>query len=119
MRDVSSEALRVLQYRLLPCTTGNGALLAPAGSAGHGWGEGTKEHRAVFRSDDCRLRGCAMTLKATLIGILLVTSCLPLRAKERMTLRVSPAVAFAPANLIVRTMVEANAQNRGIEIVAE
>ena len=60
-----------------------------------------------------------MTLKATLIGILLVTSCLPLRAKERMTLRVSPAVAFAPANLIVRTMIEADAQNRGIEIVAE
>jgi hypothetical protein len=60
-----------------------------------------------------------MTLKATLIGILLVSSALPVRAKERMTLRVSPAVAFAPANLIVRTMIEADAQNRGIEIVAE
>jgi hypothetical protein len=43
----------------------------------------------------------------------------PLGAGERLTLKVSPAVSFAPANLIVRTMVEADARNRAIAIVAE
>jgi len=36
-----------------------------------------------------------------------------------MTVRVTPAVAFAPANLIVRTHIEADADNRAITIVAE
>ena len=36
-----------------------------------------------------------------------------------MTVKVTPAVAFAPANLIVRTMIEADADNRAIAIVAE
>ena len=54
-----------------------------------------------------------------LFGILLVTATLPARAGDRMTLRVSPAVAFAPANLIIRTMIEADARNRAVEIVAE
>src|SRR5262249_11208265 len=40
-------------------------------------------------------------------------------AGERMTLRVSPAVSFAPANLIVRAQIEADADNRAVEIVAE
>jgi hypothetical protein len=60
-----------------------------------------------------------MTLKVTLFGLLVLTTILPLGAKERMTLKVSPAVAFAPANLIVRTMIEAAAENRAVEIVAE
>jgi hypothetical protein len=50
---------------------------------------------------------------------LLVLSALPLGAGERLTLKVSPTVAFAPANLVVRTMVEADARNRAIAIVAE
>ena len=50
-----------------------------------------------------------MTLLATL----------PLGAGERMTIKVSPAVAFAPANLIVRTMIVADADNRAVEIIAE
>jgi hypothetical protein len=51
----------------------------------------------------------------------MVAVCLaaPLGAGERLTIRVSPAVAFAPANLIVRTMVEANKDNRSIEVIAE
>jgi hypothetical protein len=44
---------------------------------------------------------------------------LPLGAGERMTMKVSPAVAFAPANLIVRAMIVADADNRAIEIIAE
>ena len=60
-----------------------------------------------------------MKLRASLLGVLLLTSTLPLGAGERMTLKVSPAVSFAPANLIVRAHIEADAQNRGVEIVAE
>ena len=61
-----------------------------------------------------------MTLRASLFGVLLLTvSTLPLGAGERMTLKVSPSVSFAPANLIVRTQIEADAQNRAVEIVAE
>jgi hypothetical protein len=40
-------------------------------------------------------------------------------AGERITLKVSPAVAFAPANLIVRAVIVADAENRAVEIVAE
>jgi len=36
-----------------------------------------------------------------------------------MTLTVSPAIAFAPANLIVRAMIDADARNRTIEVIAE
>ncbi|MCC7417309.1 MAG: hypothetical protein IT176_09215 [Acidobacteria bacterium] len=50
------------------------------------------------------------------VGALLTA---PLGADNRLAMRVSPAVAFEPANLVVRTMVEANAENRAIEIVAE
>ena len=34
-------------------------------------------------------------------------------------IRLSPSVAFAPANLVVKAIVEANKDNRSIEIVAE
>lgn len=42
-----------------------------------------------------------------------------LGANERLAIRVSPSVAFAPANLVVRTTVEPDPQNRSIEIIAE
>ena len=48
-----------------------------------------------------------------------MTATLPLGAGEKITMKVSPAVAFAPANLIVRAMVIADADNRAVEIVAE
>ena len=51
--------------------------------------------------------------------MLIAAATLPLGAGERMTMKVSPAVAFAPANLIVRATVDADADNRAIEIVAE
>jgi hypothetical protein len=51
----------------------------------------------------------------------MLTTMLPIGAGagERLSMRVSPAVAFAPANLVVRAMIEANADNRAVEIVAE
>jgi hypothetical protein len=49
------------------------------------------------------------------------TTALPLGAREaeRLAIRVSPAVSFAPANLVVRVMVATDADNRGMEIIAE
>lgn len=49
----------------------------------------------------------------------MLTSALPLGAGQRLTLKVSPAVSFAPANLIVRATIVADADNRAVEIVAE
>jgi hypothetical protein len=60
-----------------------------------------------------------MKLRAMLFGILMLTTTLPLGAGERITIKVSPAVAFAPANLLVRTMIVADADNRAVEIIAE
>jgi hypothetical protein len=61
----------------------------------------------------------SMTLRAFFLGIVMAATTLPVGAGERMTMKVSPAIAFAPANLVVRTTVEADAGNRAIEIVAE
>ena len=62
----------------------------------------------------------AMKLRASLFGILILTAATrPIGAGERVSMRVSPAVAFAPANLIVRASVEADQQNRSLQIVAE
>jgi hypothetical protein len=63
--------------------------------------------------------GDAMKVAVLLVGILMLASALPLGAGERLTMKVSPAVAFAPANLVVRAMVVADADNRAVEIVAE
>jgi hypothetical protein len=63
--------------------------------------------------------GDAMKLRATLFGILMVITTLPIGAGERIAVKVSPAVAFAPANLVVRAMIEADQQNRAVKIIAE
>lgn len=49
------------------------------------------------------------------------TAALPVGAgeSERLTLRVSPAVAFAPANLVVRATILADESNRTVQIIAE
>jgi hypothetical protein len=50
-------------------------------------------------------------------GALLVAS--PLGARERLAMKVTPAVCFSPANLLVRTTVEADSRNRELEVSAE
>src|SRR5687767_5912927 len=59
-----------------------------------------------------------MKLRYALAG-LLIAAAGPLAANERLMIRVSPSVAFAPANLVVRTMIVADKDNRSVEIVAE
>jgi hypothetical protein len=49
----------------------------------------------------------------------MLTAILPVRATETLTVKVSPAVAFAPATLVVRATIEADSRNRAVEIVAE
>lgn len=74
----------------------------------------------VFRntSDD---RGDQMTFQGKVLGILMLTSTLPLGAgaAEPLSMKVSPAVSFAPANLMVRARIEADAGNRAVEVIAE
>jgi hypothetical protein len=60
-----------------------------------------------------------MTLRAILFGTLMLITTLPIGAGERISVKVSPAVAFAPANLVVRAIIEADHENRAIEIIAE
>jgi hypothetical protein len=40
-------------------------------------------------------------------------------ANQSLALKVSPAVSFAPANLIIRTSVDPDADNRSLEVIAE
>jgi hypothetical protein len=62
-----------------------------------------------------------MKVRVAFLGLLMCTAALPVGAGEsdRLTLRVSPAVAFAPANLVVRATIAADESNRAVEIVAE
>jgi hypothetical protein len=60
-----------------------------------------------------------MKVRACLFGLLVASASLPLGAGERITMKVSPAVAFAPANLVVRATIECDADNRAVEITAE
>jgi hypothetical protein len=59
-----------------------------------------------------------MRARLLLVG-LLVGLAGPLGANDRLSLKVSPAVSFAPANLVIRAMVSADDNNRFIEIRAE
>ena len=53
-----------------------------------------------------------------LVG-LLVASAGPLGADARLTMKVSPAVAFAPANLTMRATVVPASRNRMLQVIAE
>ena len=59
-----------------------------------------------------------MKARTCLIGMLTVMA-MPLGAGERLIMSVSPAVSFAPAHLMVRAMIEADGENRGMKVVAE
>ena len=59
-----------------------------------------------------------MTLRMLVLGCAIAATT-GVAASQEVSLRPSFAVAFAPANLVVRTSVEPNADNRAIEIVAD
>jgi hypothetical protein len=58
-------------------------------------------------------------VRAIFWGYLLVAAGSSLGAAEKMTIKVSPAVAFAPADLRVLASVEASADNRALEVAVE
>ena len=53
-----------------------------------------------------------------LIAVVLLLA-LPAGAGDKLSMKVSPAIAFAPANLVVRAYVTADSDNRSIEVIAE
>ena len=59
-----------------------------------------------------------MSVRIVIVGVLLVTAS-PASAGERLTIRVSPAMSFAPANVVVQAVIEVNKDNRSIEVIAE
>jgi hypothetical protein len=59
-----------------------------------------------------------MRVPGLLCGLMMLIA-LPLGAGGRLTMTASPAVSFAPANLIVRAIVEADPENRWMEIIAD
>jgi hypothetical protein len=54
----------------------------------------------------------------TLVAVLAIPA-LPAVAGERLQIRVSPAMSFAPANLVVQAVIESDDDNRSLEVVAE
>jgi hypothetical protein len=60
-----------------------------------------------------------MKTRVGVIGILMLTAGLRAGADEKLTMTVSPAVAFAPATLVVRARIETDSRNRAFQIVAE
>src|SRR4030095_15531721 len=64
-----------------------------------------------------------MNVRTMAYGTCLLTMALApatfVTAREPLSIRVSPAVAFAPANLIIQTRIDPDAYNRALEVVAE
>jgi hypothetical protein len=54
-----------------------------------------------------------------IFGAIVLLAALPVEAGERLTIRVSPAMSFAPAHLVVRAAIEADKDNRSLEVIAE
>jgi hypothetical protein len=60
----------------------------------------------------------SMSVRTWIFGMALMTTTV-VGAKEQLSIRVSPAISFAPANLVIRTSVEPDASNRAMEVVAD
>jgi hypothetical protein len=48
-----------------------------------------------------------------------LTVAVPLNGGERLAMRVSPSVAFEPAVLTIRTVIETDVENRALEVLAQ
>ena len=56
---------------------------------------------------------------AAITCLCLLASGRPLKARDTLTMRVSPLVSFAPAFLTVQAVVETSDENRALEVIAE
>jgi hypothetical protein len=59
------------------------------------------------------------SVRVALLVTATIAATISMHGSERMSIRVSPRVSFAPANLTINAMVEPNAANRGIEVVVD
>jgi len=60
----------------------------------------------------------AMKARCLVVAMVLTATAVA-GAKEPLSIRVSPAFSFAPANLVIRTSVEPDAKNRSLEVIAD
>jgi hypothetical protein len=60
-----------------------------------------------------------MKVRVILFGLLLTMFGLPVGAGEKIVLRATPEISFAPAHLTVRTAIEPDPDNRSLEIVID
>lgn len=60
----------------------------------------------------------SVTLRAAIAGLIIAATTTG-RATESISIRVSPAVAFAPAELLIRTTIAPDADNRAVEVIAD
>ncbi len=59
-----------------------------------------------------------MSVRTWVFGMALMATTV-VGAKESLSIRVSPEISFAPANLVIRASVEPDASNRAMEVVAD
>jgi hypothetical protein len=59
-----------------------------------------------------------MKFSTCVLGLLLLAA-VSVEGTDRLTMTVSPAVAFAPADLFVSTFVSSDASNRALEVIAD
>jgi hypothetical protein len=59
-----------------------------------------------------------MSVRTWVIGLTVMTTTV-VSATEPLSMRVSPAVAFAPADLFIRASIEPDADNRAMEVIAD
>jgi hypothetical protein len=60
----------------------------------------------------------AMNARLLILGMTIAATAAA-GANQPLAIKVSPAVSFAPANLVIRTSVDPDAYNRSLEVVAE
>src|ERR1700730_10654265 len=60
-----------------------------------------------------------MKVRVILCGLLLTMSGWSAGAGQKISLKASPEISFAPAHLIVRTTIEPDPDNRALEIVID
>src|SRR6267142_546571 len=60
----------------------------------------------------------SMSVRAWVCWLALTTTTVD-GANQPVTMKISPAVSFAPANLIIRTRLEPHVNNRAMEVIAE
>jgi len=60
-----------------------------------------------------------MRIRVGLYGVLFVLSGVSMNAGDKITIKASPEISFAPAHLVVRASVEADPANRALEVVLD